>query len=828
MRRTRARWLITIGVGTALAAACDDPRVGQSTSTNVTPVDARIDLTSASVNASDQVLVDFTLAKDGQAVDAATAASLAPLFTLAVLGTDPVSGLGAWRSLVLTGIQTLAQHPIGGPGTPPANVLVDVRQPWFEATGTLTDLGGGMFRYAFANALPAGYDAAATHRVGVFLYGAAGTPDTSDTLDFVPSGATPAPREAVLDERCNACHGSVRGHGEHMHGVRLCLTCHTYQNADPDTVDPAALDGATGATNPNPLDFGRLVHRIHRGKLLPTLYQSSSTAAAPALPSATALPLPFSPTRTAAPFTNLPILGREYSIVGYQGRKFVFGRVESRTDNGQPARTVAAGVVFPRDLRDCQACHQGAPQESEVVNAISRRTCAGCHPDVWFGTGAITDSVHFAHAGGSQADDTQCAGCHVAATVTQPKLYAPIAEFHVVPRRAPRYNGLTAQIVSVTNMLPGQSATVVFTLADRDGAPSPLNAPTPAYDAQSPVRRALEYVDLTFAGPAERDFATTNTVITSPMGPVLNSPYWDLVPLTATADASGRFTHTFTAALPADATGTWAIGLEARRRNYPPNPCTTPHYDIATDTFPWPGTGECLIETALNSVVYVDVATGTWTAGTPSPRRRIVADDRCNACHGLLEFHGQLRNKTEYCLICHAPDRTDWEKRPKVNGNTNLAGTFDGIEERSIHLKTMIHRIHTGGRVGAAALDGIQPFVIYGFYGLIFFFDEGIFPNDLRNCTLCHEDGTYLIASVPADAPGTVANENGWILHAGTVAHTALEPATPPIQAACMGCHATGSTLLHAQRNTVNGVERCANCHTRGSTGVDTAHGLTP
>ncbi|HSN92116.1 MAG TPA: OmcA/MtrC family decaheme c-type cytochrome [Anaeromyxobacteraceae bacterium] len=784
---------------------------------------ARIVLDSAGVDASDHVVVGFTLQKDGKGADAATAAALMPWFTLAALGTDPVSGIGAWRSLLLTGGQTLAQHPIEGPGTPPANVLVDVKQPGFEASGTLAALGAGTFRYTFANPLPAGHDPGETLRVGVFLYGAPGSPDTTDTIDFVPSGATPAPRETVLDLRCNACHGSVTAHGGHFHGVRLCLTCHTYQNADPDTVDPAALDGATGATNPNPLDFGRLVHRIHRGKNLPTLYQSSSTAPAPALPSPSALPLPFFPGR------NAPVLGRKYSVVGYQGREFVFGRVENRFDNGQPALTVAAGVVFPRDLRDCAACHQGAAHETEAVNAISRRTCAGCHPEVWFGTDPITDAVHFAHPGGPQADDTQCAGCHVAATPLQPKVYAPIAEMHVVPRLSPRFNGLTAEIVSVTNMRPGQNPTVVFTLADRDGAPSPLNAPTPAFDAQSPVRRALEYVDLTFSGPAERDFATSNTVIPGPWGtPVLNSPYWDLVPLTTAADASGRFTRTIPAPIPADATGTWAVGLEARRRNYPPNPCQTPHYDVATDNFPWPGTGECLIETAVNPVVYVDVAVGTWTAGTASPRRTVVSNDRCNACHGLLEFHGRLRNRVEYCLLCHVPDRTDWERRPKVNGNTNLSGTFDGIEERSIHFKTMIHRIHTGGRVGAAALDVIQPFLVYGYGGAPFFFDEGIFPNDLRNCNLCHEPGTYLIASVPAGAPATVANENAWILHDGTVAHAAYEPATPPIQAACMGCHATGSTLLHAQRNTVNGVERCASCHTRGSTGVESAHGLSP
>jgi OmcA/MtrC family decaheme c-type cytochrome len=306
----------------------------------------------------------------------------------------------------------------------------------------------------------------------------------------------------------------------------------------------------------------------------------------------------------------------------------------------------------------------------------------------------------------------------------------------------------------------------------------------------------------------------------------LTFPVTESVPLTTAAYPSGRFAYTFLAALPADATGTWAIGLEARRRTSG-TPCT-PHYDVATDTFPWPGTGECITETPLNPVVSVDVSAGDWPGGSPVPRRKIVSDERCRACHGLIELHGGLRNALEHCLLCHGPDRTDWRRRPMAGGNTNLAATYDGIEERSVHLKVMVHRIHTGGRTGAAALDRIEPHVVYGFGGTPYFFDEGIFPNDLRNCSLCHEDGTYLVGSVPAGAPGTLANESATILHAATAAHPAAEPATPPIQAACMGCHATGSTLLHAQRNTVGGVERCASCHTGGSTGVPTAHGLSP
>ncbi len=186
--------------------------------------------------------------------------------------------------------------------------------------------------------------------------------------------------------------------------------------------------------------------------------------------------------------------------------------------------------------------------------------------------------------------------------------------------------------------------------------------------------------------------------------------------------------------------------------------------------------------------------------------------------------------------MCHTPDRTDWGSsassgRPKLysGGPVNLGATFDGIEERSIHFKVMVHRIHTGGREGAASLEGIEPYVIYGYGRTPYFFDEAIFPNDLRNCTVCHDGKTYLVDAIPAGAFPTVANERPVIWHtSGTAAHVAGEPSVPPIQAACTGCHATGATFAHVSSKTVGGVETCAQCHSKGSVSVDVVHGLAP
>ncbi len=827
MKVRRGRIGHAVFAAALLAAACRSPLVGDPVTKPAAAGVTTIALTAAWMTGTnpDHVVAKFRITQDGKGVDGETAARLAPRFTLAALDTDPVSNLPAWKSLILTGAQTLAQLPVDGPGT---LVLTNTQQPGAETSGVVEDLGDGFFLFTFAN--EQSFAQGATLRVGVWLDGIAGTKDTSATLDFVdftPGGAAPLARDTVLDDNCKSCHGLLRGHLGKRAGVKLCLTCHTYLHADPDTVDPAALDGATGATNPNPLDLGRLVHRIHRGKWLPTLYQSTSTAVpAPALPSSTALPLPFFPGR------NPPVAGRMFSIVGDQSREFVAGQIAERIDNANPPYPLAIGITFPRDLRDCDACHAGAPQASAVTTEVSRRTCQGCHPDVWFGTDPIADLVHFAHPGGPQGDDTKCKSCHVP-TTTDPGVYpVPISEIHVPPYRSLRYDPIEISISEVQNFLPGQHPTIVFRLSDRNGALDPPNAPSPPTDATSPVPRALESLRIAFSGPTAPDYASD-----------LSTPVSENAPLTIKALTTGAFSYTMTATVPANATGTWAIAMEARRN------AATVQYDTATGKFLWPYTGERLYETARvagndfdsNPVVYVDVSVGTLPGGSPTPRRAVVEQKKCMACHGRLSMHGELRHSVEMCVMCHTPERTDWARRPKdpVTKNVLLAGqlsptlwgTYDDIEERSIHFKAMIHRIHTGDHVGAASLDLVQPFYVYGYPGGSaggIYFGEIRFPNDLRNCDLCHLDGTWRIDAIPADAAPTIANETPTIQHQATADHVQGEPQWPPIQAACMSCHDTGVEALHAASHTVSGVEQCASCHLRGALSVDVVHGLSP
>lgn len=833
--QSRSAGMVMVAMCVALAgSACTPVKVGDQA---VTPVAAAnvyaIEITGASVAAitsgnvtTSNVVVTYRVTADGSpaSLNQLTAVGVAPSWTVAALSTNPVSGLAGWKSLLRTGSASLTSNPIEGPGTPPA-FIDGGKQPGSERTGTTEELAAGSFRYTFANALPSTglfpYVPTETMRVGAWLNGAPVSDRSVATWDFVPAGGTPQVRDTVLDANCNTCHGRLVAHGV-RHEVRLCLTCHTVQNADPDTVDPAAMAGATPATNPNPLDLGRLIHRIHRGKNLPTLYlASSNTMPAPPLNANSLMPLPFFPGR------NTPLLGQRYSIIGYRSTELVIGKVVSRTDNDQPAKLVAEGIGYPRDLRDCAACHAGAPQADEQASAISRRTCGSCHADVWYGAGS-TDPVHFAHLGGPQADDTDCVKCHLSPGGSAPfKLYADTRDVHVPPHQHPNYDQPQLDVVQVQNLAPGKAPTVIFKAYDQGGTVSPLNSNT--YAGLSPVPRAFSRVAITISGPTT-DYVTGNFASSSTL------PATESVPLTSAADGNGQFSYTFGNVLAPTASGTWAVAMEARRA------LASVHYDALADTFPWPYTGESYYEAANNRVQYVDTATGSMWTGAAVPRRQVVTTDRCNACHGWLSLHGGLRHEVAYCVMCHAPDRTDWGRRPKrADGNVNLAtvasatayGTYDNREERTIHLKVLVHRLHTGEATGVAGLSAAAPFAVYGYPGgskAAFFFDDVRFPNDLANCRVCHVEESFRFEALPATALPTVANETGSILHSGKATHGSSEPKVGPIQSACMSCHDTGPGRIHAANHTVGTVEACATCHggSSGTLSIPVAHGLSP
>jgi OmcA/MtrC family decaheme c-type cytochrome len=185
--------------------------------------------------------------------------------------------------------------------------------------GTWTEISTGVYDYTFKFAIPAAdYDPNLTHVLALYV---------THTLDgvrfvanaekfFVPAdgSATPLVREAVSGAACNGCHNPLSAHGGSRQDLQLCLTCHTQGSTDPESG--------------NSIDFNVMIHRIHRGKGLPSV-----------------------------------VAGTPYKIVGNSSSIHDFSK-----------------VGFPQDIRNCTTCHD-TPDDRWVTNG-TQAACTSCHDDI--------------------------------------------------------------------------------------------------------------------------------------------------------------------------------------------------------------------------------------------------------------------------------------------------------------------------------------------------------------------------------------------------------------------------------------------------------------
>jgi OmcA/MtrC family decaheme c-type cytochrome len=423
-----------------------------------------------------------------------------------------------------------------------------------------------------------------------------------------------------------------------------------------------------------------------------------------------------------------------------------------------------SNIVYPADARRCTTCHDAtkATQANKYLTEPTAVACGSCHDDVNFATGKN-------HPGGPQIDDSQCANCHI--PQGELDFDASITGAHVIPADSKMLDGVVVTLKGITNGLAGQKPVVAFTLTDTAGnglAPSVLGS-----------------LSFTMAGPTT-DYGTTNfgSTVTTP-GYVTESA------LTAsTCTAAGACTYNFSTPVPAKATGSYAIGVEARR----------------TETL-LPGTTSSMsVEYgAKNQVMYFSV-----DGSTVAPRRTVVAQANCMNCH--VEFttiHGGLRNNVEYCVMCHNPDNTDASTRPSATVAAQKA-----LPAQGINFNLLVHRIHTGVNLPPQGAS----YTVVGFGGSINDFTTILYPamsatgtpTDTRNCELCHTGGseqTLPLGLLPTVSPQGLIN-----------------PA-PAITAACTGCHADAPSAAHFLANTDSLGESCTVCHSStGQFSVSSVH----
>lgn len=106
-------------------------------------------------------------------------------------------------------------------------------------------------------------------------------------------------------------------------------------------------------------------------------------------------------------------------------------------------------------------------------------------------------------------------------------------------------------------------------------------------------------------------------------------------------------------------------------------------------------------------------------ATTGLTERDIVQTASCNECHSKLAVHGGSRIEMQYCVTCHNPGTTDAN-----SGNT-------------VDFKVMIHKIHRGHDLPSVVAGG--EYAIWGFNDTKHDYSELGYPQDIRNCTKCHD-----------------------------------------------------------------------------------------
>ncbi|WP_206483683.1 OmcA/MtrC family decaheme c-type cytochrome [Thalassotalea sp. G2M2-11] len=679
------------------------PPINTEPATSLTVTITGVEINSAPV-------VHFSISDQN---DQAFTSLTAPRFSLAKLIPGANGDSDAWQSY----INRTEDADGNGPGT---ETKIQATQ---DRNGTLVNHNDGSYTYTFANniteittPLPVNYQPELTHRLAIQISGN-DQPTTNSIYTWRPSDQATTgilTHDIVKTESCNSCHDGLAMHGGGRINTQLCVTCHN--------------PGSTDANSNNSLDFKVMIHKIHRGKFLPSV-----------------------------------LAGNEYAIWGYRDSKHDYSEVS-----------------LPMNIRHCSKCHDS--EDPVTVDAIKWQTtptiaaCGSCHDDVDFALGKDGG-----HPGGVMDDNSECTVCHRAGGFV-----GSIADSHKIDTLVASKN-FKFNILSVTRTRANDMPQVTFSITN------PQNN-NESYDI-------LNDNEFTAANRASRiaiDLAwNTNEYSNEGSG----SPVSNAVSLNPLANAfdngDGSFTVTSNVAIPDNQMGSGAVAVEG-------HPAVDLDGDgVYSDRVP-----------VKSEVAYFSITDDEAVA-----RRQIVAIEKCQACHVNLSMHGANRNdNTELCVMCHNPSATDISKRNPPSA--------DGLKERSIDFKRLIHSIH-------ASEMRTSPFIVYGFGGSEHNFSHVTYPGKLNNCETCHINNSYQL-------PLAVTVQGSTIDTGASLTDREDDLKITPTAAVCSSCHDDYLSKAHMEQNggasfatsqsaidNHDVVETCTFCHgPDGIKPVKTAHGI--
>ena len=455
-----------------------------------------------------------------------------------------------------------------------------------------------------------------------------------------------------------------------------------------------------------------------------------------------------------------------------------------RIHNGENVATAnlfhGIAATYPRDIRDCSACHANAAQGAQALSQPSVAACTGCHDYVSFTNsapkvcmilgglvrGSDGKPVACNHVAGPRPD-SECAACH------GPTAGFSVASFHKpVAPPDPTNSWLVtsggnantnASFVAAGGYVPDGAAAITYdlksvtTVTDTNVTPN-VKRPqitfklknngtdvvfqTYAPSATPPVTELMpNFVgspSVYFAFAVPQDNNPTPSDFNASVSGYIKS-IWNGTAVNAAAgtmtgpDASGYYTLTLTGVqIPASAKMlTGGLGYTYSLSG------AAPLVQTNLDDYPWtpnvPADGKAQGGLSVPAPNVWKVATG-YTG-----RRAIVDNAKCKTCHAALgvtpTFHAGQRNDGPTCSFCHNPNRTS-------------SGWAAGS-------KYFIHAIHAGRKRtvnytwhATSAGPG---------------YDEVEFPGTLNTCTTCHVPNTYdftnatNLAAIPNMELSTVA-----------------------------------------------------------------------
>ncbi|MHB8948546.1 MAG: OmcA/MtrC family decaheme c-type cytochrome [Rhodoferax sp.] len=808
---------VNTAITTAAAAAVND------TATNPTAAFTVVQAAGVpAVTINSPPVVNFTVFSDGKVKTGLTINDVRFAIAKLVPGTN--GNPDEWQSYVsVTKSGAAGKGPGGNPVLTSAVQATTDSKLSLEANEALGDAGqfvynpDGYYTYTFKTNITdqtktngVVYDASQTHRIAIQLSynnSAGQKVSVNPYFDFTivdgKSVAVAASQTRKMADvaSCNSCHEKLALHGGGRVDTQYCVVCH-----NPGTVDPESG---------NNLDMATMTHSIHAGRRI-----KAAT-------------------------------GDDYTIWGYGNSKHDY-----------------AEVGFPQDLRNCTKCHTGSnpatPQGDNWKTAVSQKACLACHTPKAGGTWETSHKVYAgtlvgAGAAATALTNAQCVTCHKAGTNLAPET----VHWNQNEENSAKYK---MNIESAAYDAATRKVTVKYFLSDPTNGNAPYNLVTPDCTASAPT-----VCNVIVKGADGRD------VITTKFGNLrFYVAYQSMVgQSTAVTDFSsynnggnganafayrgindGTNHYTVDITLPADTPTSFASGTA---RVLSIGQVKEPQL-VLKSLDPRPA----VVPAALVNVVVQNTHKDVVLTGAMNPRREVVSNDKCNACHGALgstsgsnelanAFHSGARNTVESCSLCHDANRassTVMTNGLALNESYQFNRMIHGIHGNSKRIYPFTHGNKVVGAFGKNGLllsDGVTPMTA----GTENYAAEVAYPGVGLNCNACHVNNSYkndrgTLGAVVLKGPATVSatgaltvaadpNPGNWLV---------ISPKT----ASCTSCHDSSKAIGHVTtfsrpgsasygnltQGAVAGLtgfaaapaETCDDCHAPGGTwGVDIVHG---